>query len=299
MIGSRFKKAFSCLVLAAVAAAMVITLEGCKRHVPAAKTLKCHVGGTMRPVMEKLAEMFEAQAGVEVEINSAGSGELLVHIESQKEGDLYVSHDPFLNILMTRGLGADGWTVAALTPVIVVRKGNPKKISNLADCLREDVSLVLTDYKLSTLGWMLPTIFRKAGLDFEKVKDAPNIQTFRKGGQAANLVKTGNADAAVVWNAVAHLRTDGLDVVTLPAEHLPTPGVDTITTATKREYVLAPVRVTIATLACSKNAAGARQFAEFVASPKAQDMFKSFGFTVIPAEKNYQAGKAISNSSAE
>lgn len=242
----------------------------------------------MRPVMEALAKMYSQRTGQEIEINSAGSGELLAHIESHKSGDLYVCHDPFLDILMSRGLGRDGWTVAELTPVIVVAKGNPKNIRTLADAVKPEVSLVLTDLTKSTLGWMLPTIFAKAGLDLERVSKQPNVQTFRKGGQAANLVVTGNADAAVVWNAVAHLRLDEVDVVPIAAEHLPTAGVDTVTTPTPKTYYLAPVRVTVATLQCSQRADAARKLAEFMASEEASAVFRKFGFTVAGARTEHQ-----------
>ena len=45
--------------------------------------MTCHVGGTMRPVMHKLAEVYKAKSGQEVVINSAGSGELLATIEQK------------------------------------------------------------------------------------------------------------------------------------------------------------------------------------------------------------------------
>jgi len=276
------------LVLLAAGTAVVV---GCRKASDREPPLTCHVGGTMRPVIQELAEMYEQKTGRKVEINYAGSGELLAHIESHKEGDLYVCHDPFLDILMARGLGSDGWTVAELTPVIVVRKGNPKKIKGLRDAVAPDVSLVLTDFNKSTLGWMLPKIFEKAGIDVAKLKARPNLQTFRKGGQAANVVKSGNADAAIVWNAVAHLRTDALDVVPIVPEHLPVAGVDVVTTATGKTYPLSGVRVTIATLKCSQRPQAARDFAEFVASPEATKVFGRYGFTERKISREYQAGK--------
>ena len=106
----------------------------------------------------------------DVQINSAGSGDLLAHIEQHKEGDVYVCHDPFLAILLKRGLGVDGWTVAHLTPVIVTPKDDTK-ITDLKGAVDKDVALVLTDFEKSTLGWLLPTIFKKAGFDIAK----PNV----------------------------------------------------------------------------------------------------------------------------
>ena len=245
----------------------------------------------MRPVMEKLAGMYEQRTGQKVEINTAGSGELLAHIDSHREGDLYVCHDPFLDILMKKfRLGVDGWVLAELTPVIVVQKGNPKNIHGLADLTRPGLELWLTDYKRSTLGRMLKTIFTKAGIDFERFKDTP---TNKSGGYVANMVKTRNADAAICWNAVAHLRTDALDIEPIAKEHLPVPGVDTVTSATGRDYYLTPVRVTVATLKCAEQPRAAAGFAEFIASREAAEVFKDFGFTVSQSRKKYENGREI------
>ncbi|MFC1738451.1 substrate-binding domain-containing protein [Planctomycetota bacterium] len=104
--------------------------------------LICHVGGTMTPVLTELAKMYQQKTGQAVEINSAGSGELLAHIDLHKRGDVYVSHDPFLDILMQKfKMGIDGWLLAELTPVIAVSKGNPKNIQGLKDLTRDDVEL--------------------------------------------------------------------------------------------------------------------------------------------------------------
>ena len=259
-----------------------------------AKPLRCHVGGTMWPVMKRLAKIYETETGQAVEINSAGSGELLAYIKFQKEGDLYVCHDPFLGLLMKKfKMGVDGWVIAELTPVIVVPKGNPKNIASLADLARPDVEVALTDYEHSTLGHLLETIFGKAGIDFQQLIKDKEITTNRSGAYVANLITTGNADAGMVWRAVAHLRPNDLDIVPIPQKHLPTPGLDAVTSATGKSYFLTPVRVTVATLTCAAQPEAAKRFAEFVASDRAGEVLKSFGFTMIETGKEYEDGQAI------
>ncbi len=255
--------------------------------------LVCHVGGTMRPVIMDLARMYEKKTGQAVEINSAGSGELLAHIELHKRGDVYVSHDPFLDILMQKfTMGVDGWLLAELTPVIAVQKGNPKNIRGLKDLTRDDVELILTDYKGSSLGRMLSTIFSKAGIDFGKLNETKKIHTNRSGGYAANFVMTGNADATMVWNAVAHLRSDKLDVIRIDGQ-LPVSHVDAVTSATGITYKLTPMRVTAATLACSRQPAASKEFLEYLASEEASEVFEEFGFTICSVAKLYENGNAI------
>lgn len=263
------------------------------RHTAGDEPLVCHVGGTMSSVIAELAKMYEKKTGQAIEINSAGSGELLAHIELHKRGDVYISHDPFLDILMQKyKMGVDGWLLAELTPVIAVRKGNPKNIQGLKDLTRDDVELILTDYEGSTLGRMLSTIFSKAGIDFDKLNETKKIITNRSGGYAANFVMTGNADATMVWNAVAHLRSDKLDIIYINRQ-LPVPYVDAVTSATGITYKVTPVRVTAATLTCSDKPVAATKFLEYLASQEANKVFKEFGFTICPTVKLYENGNAI------
>ena len=136
---------------------------------------------------------------------------------------------------------------------------------------------------------MLKTIFGKAGIDFDRLNRQKRIGTHRKGSHAANMVRMRNADAAICWNAVAHLQQDALDVVPILQEHLPTPHVDTVTSATGKAYNLMPMRVTVATLKCSGQPDAARRFAKFVASERSVQVFRSFGFSVAPK----RAGNAV------
>ena len=139
---------------------------------------------------------------------------------------------------------------------------------------------------------MLGTIFSKVNIDFDKLNETKKIHTNRSGGYAANFVMTGNADATMVWNAVAHLRSDKLDVITID-DQLPVPFVDAVTSATGITYNLTPMRVTAATLTCSSKPAASAKFLEYLASEEASRLFKEFGFTICSPAKLYENGKAI------
>jgi molybdate transport system substrate-binding protein len=273
---------------------LLVVLAGCtKRESPG--PLLCHVGGTMRPVFEKLVELYQQETGQKIEINSADSGELLAHIELQGQGDLYVCHDPFLDVIMNRGLAVDGWTLAEISPVIIVPKGNPKNIRGLQDLARADVQLALTDPNASTLGRMLPTIFAKAGMDFNVLMQKKNIIMHRSGSYVANLVQMKSADAALVWGAVAILRAKELDSIPVVPEYLPVPYVDAVTSATGKTYKLAPVRVTICSLKCSRQLKQARAFMEFVVSDRARKLLEEYGFIVSEQlrRQEYLDGKPV------
>jgi len=238
--------------------------------------LICYVGGTMRPVMEKLAKDFEQQTGRKVQIDSAGSGELLIRIMTQQRGDLYVCHDPYQEMLQRKGLSERGWTLALVTPTIVVQKGNPEKIRSVKDLARAGLKLAMTDPTHSTTGYILPRIFEKAG-----VRDAIKaniVKRMRGGGSAANLVAMGDVHAAIVWDAVAYLRRDKLDAVPIEPACRPVSGVDAVTSSTGRSYDIGRIKVTMDVLKCSRQVKAAWAFANFVSDHR-KVFAEQFGFT--------------------
>jgi hypothetical protein len=56
-----------------------------------------------------------------------------------------------------------------------------------------------------------------------------NIIVHRSGSYVANLVQMKNADAGLVWGAVALLRAKDLDSIPIVPEYLPVPYVDAVT----------------------------------------------------------------------
>ena len=277
--------------MAAVSLCLAVAgLVGCGGETdstPGAKQpLLCCVGGTMRPVMEKLAKQYEQQTGVKVQIDSAGSGELLIRIMTQKRGDLYVCHDPFQQRLGRRGLSVRGWTLAMVTPTIVVAKGNPKGIRSVKDLAGTGLKLAMTHPTHSTTGWIVASVFEKAGL--RKQIEANIVKRTRGGGSAANLVAMGDVDAAIVWDAVAYLRRDKLDAVPIEPQYRLIPGIDAVTSPTGRSYDIGRIKVTMDVLTCSKQPEAATKFAEFVLQNR-KVFAEEFGFTPAPEDATGQA----------
>jgi len=243
--------------------------------------LRCYVGGTMRPAIEELAKAYQAETGRRVELDFGDSGTNLIKAETTGRGDLYVAHDPFHGAAVKKGLSAGGWCVATLKPVIAVPKGNPKGIRGLKDLAQPGLRLVLTDAMYSTAGHVVARMLKKAGLADAVEK---NVATrVRMGGEAANAVILGTADAAIAWNAVVFLRREKLgQPVPIEPEFLPQPGVDAVTSATFGPIDMGVIRVTIDVLKSSRRPGEARAFAEFVASDKAQEVWQRLGYSPPP-----------------
>jgi len=275
--------ALACLCLAAGAA-----LAGCgSGATEEAAALYCYVGGTMRPAMEELVRLYEKDTGCHIALDYGDSGANFIKAETTGKGDLYVAHDPFHGAMDRKGLSVDAWVVATLEPMIAVPKGNPKNIAGLKDLARPGLRLILTDAMYSTAGHVSQVMFRKANL---ADGIARNVATYtRTGGEAANAVVLGHADAAIVWNAVIFLRREKLQAVPIEPAYRPTPGVDAVTSATFGPLDMACIRVTVDVLKSSRRPQEARKFAEFIASPQALEVWRQFGFGPPPEAKHLAA----------
>ncbi|MCX7590423.1 MAG: molybdate ABC transporter substrate-binding protein [Kiritimatiellae bacterium] len=270
-------KRWQCWALAAV---IWMAFDAAPAQETAKEPLLVHVGGTMRPAMEEICKLFEAETGVKTELNYNDSGSIVIAIETSRRGDVCVVHDPFMAHLERKGLVDRGYVVASLTPVIVVKKGNPKNIRGLKDLVRPDVKVGLTDAVYSTGGHVVEVIFRKAGIAGDM--DKKEIVRARGGGEVANAVKIGTVDAAIVWNAVAFARKDELEAIPIDPVFLPDAKVDAITTATYGPIDMSCIRVTLMTLKTSKQLDVARRLADFASSDKGRAVFAKWGFSPAP-----------------
>ncbi len=289
------------LAVMAVCAAGILCVAGCAPSDEAPDVpegaLYCYVGGTMRPVMADLARRYEAETGRTVHLDYAGSGVNKIKVEQTRRGDLYVAHDPFHGAMVREDLATEGWLVACITPYIAVPKGNPKGIGGLMDLTKPGVRVALTHPQKSTTGHIYRVMFEKAGIT-DAIAENVVVRT-RGGGEAANQVVLGGADAAIVWNAVIHLRRDELDRVDIEPQYRPHPDVDAVTTATYGRIDMSRIGVTIDLLSFTDRPEAARAFAEYCASEENQSVWKAHGFELPAGGPKHLPGETAPDGDAE
>lgn len=227
--------------------------------------LLIHVGGTMRPAMDIICKLFEQETGIKVEMNYNDSGAIITVIETTGKGDACIVHDPFPADMEKKGWVEHAYPVASLTPVIAVKKGNPKTIRTVSDLLRPEVKVGLTDRIYSTGGQVAAAIFKQAGIaDAMDAREKEIVRT-RGGGELANAVSIGTLDAAIVWNAVVFSRKDTLEAIPIHSSSMPT------------------TQVVFLTFKRSTNSESVRKLAELVNSDRGRAIFTKLGFSSPPA----------------
>lgn len=175
-------------------------------------------GGSFRPPMERLVAAFEKKTGVKVYLSFGQCEDHLPQVKIGKTGDVFVTHDPFLDYTKEAGALLRAEHVGFVSPVLVVRKGNPAGVKSIEDLARPGVRVALPNPEYSTCGEMLFALLEKKGIKEAVVKNAGNA-IFRTHSLTGNALKLGTRDAGVMWNGIAHNFLDAIEIVPTPYKY--------------------------------------------------------------------------------
>ena len=102
--------------------------------------------------------------------------------------------------------------VPATDIVMVVKKGNPKKIQTLKDLLRDDVRLVLGEPKQCTIGVLSKRVLQEEGIYDQLTRDK-EINTKQTSAMLVPDVITGSADVVLAYVTDTQAEANKVDVV--------------------------------------------------------------------------------------
>jgi len=244
-----------CLKLAVVLAPF-LSLCSCDNASDGPEPLVMFCAAGIKVPVSKIAEQYEAEYGVPVQLQYGGSGTLLTSIEIAK-GDIYLAADSsYTKLAQKKGLVQETMPVALMKAGFGVSKGNPKGITKLADILNPDLKIGVGNPKAASVGKFTKKILTKHKLwdDFEPAVLLPTVN------ELANAQKIGAIDAAIIWDAVAHQYPE-IDFVSVP------------------EFEAEKKDITIGVMTSSKRPTEALKFCRYLsASDKGQLIFEEEGF---------------------
>ena len=175
-------------------------------------------GNSFIPPTEELIAKLTEKTGIKATYTTGGSEDLLPHVKAKQRGDIFITHDPYLDYTKEAGALASDVPVGFVAPVLAVQKGNPKKIQSLGDLAKPGIKVALSDPKYSTCGEMVRDLLKKKGLYEQVMKNVENRLT--KGhSNLGNLLKAQTVDAVIMWNGVANTFKEHLDLVKTPYEY--------------------------------------------------------------------------------
>lgn len=245
-------------VLLLVVACVLITGCGQKEEQGESGELMVLCGSSFVDPMKKLCSEFTTETGIKTQFSEGGSEDLLPHVKLHAKGDVYVTHDPYLDYTRDANALDDHVHVGFVAPVLAVQPGNPKGLKNIEDLTKSGLKVALTDPQYSTAGEMVFALLEKKGIKDDVLQNVENRLT-RGHGDLGNLLETQTVDAVIMWNGVAHTFRDSLDVVKTPYEY-------------DQE-----IRVHIIGLSYTQEPEALRQFMDF-AKERGQGIFTEFGY---------------------
>jgi molybdate transport system substrate-binding protein len=219
-----------------------------------------HVAAALRPAMEKSVPEFEAQTGTRIELRYGASEGILTSLRVTGQGDLFLpADDSYVKQAHDAGLVNDIYPLATMTGVVVLRSDFPRPAAEFTwdDFFQPSFKLVQPDPDATAIGRVTRAGLTPTGI-WGRIEERkpPMMATVT---EAANAVKLGSADGAIIWDAVA-ASFPALKVVHLPG----------------LERVTANVSIAICTRARSPEQA--RRFAEYLAGEAGQKHFRALGY---------------------
>ncbi|HEY7310674.1 MAG TPA: molybdate ABC transporter substrate-binding protein [Gemmataceae bacterium] len=230
-----------------------------------ARTLIVFCAAGIKAPVEKAARDYERAYGVPVRLQYGGSQTLLANIEVSERGDLYLpGDDSYLLAARKKGLVAEILPLARMTPVLAVRKGNPKNLHSLQDVLTSDSRLSQANPDAAAVGKLTRDALRRSGQwdawQKQVLVSKPTVN------DVANDVAVGAVDAGIVWDALVR-QTPALEMVVLP------------------ELSAANAHVAVGVLNRGTQPSAALRFARYLAArDRGLPLFEQDGFTPVEGD---------------
>ena len=228
--------------------------------------LLIYSGITMIGPMTELIKIFQRREDCEVIITKGGSGNLLHSIKVNKIGDLYLpGSDTYIKKAQQEGWVTDSVHVGYNKAIIIVQKGNPKKLSCDVDILtHDDLYVVIGNPESGSIGKQTKSILTKAGIFNEVVNNAHEFTTDSK--DLALALKNKTADVTINWYAVTTWPEykPYISSLGIPPEY-----------AQKK-------KITLGLLALSKEKKLAKKFMKLAGSEEGRKIFNKYGLYDMP-----------------
>ncbi len=222
-------------------------------------------GAGIRKPADECIKVFKEKTGITIRPTYTGSGCLLAQITMGQTGDLYMpGEDYYMKQADERGFISEYKNVSYFVPVIMVQKGNPKKINGLEDLFQPGLRVGIGEGKSCAIGSFTVRVMEANGLSMDELKKNVVFES-ATAPELGNAIKLDAIDAAIQWDAVAGWYLEDADAIAFPVT----------------EQTISPI--VLGTLKFSKHPAEAKQFLDFVASDEGKAIFLKHGHTVDPA----------------
>jgi molybdenum ABC transporter molybdate-binding protein len=172
--------------------------------------LTLYAGAMLRPAIEETLREFEEREGVRVVRKYNGCGILVAQMRAGEVPDAYFACDSEF-MQQVRDLFPTHTDVSQNELVILVPKGNPRRIASLQDLTQPGLRVGIGHEKQCAMGWLTQRTLRESGVQADVMNNV--IVQSPTGDMLVNQMQTGSLDAAVAYLSNAAGAAQFLDAV--------------------------------------------------------------------------------------
>jgi len=253
-------------------AVMVVLLQSGQQSAdPEHRTLRVYAAAGIRVPVEIIAEQYESEYGVTLEIQYGGSNTLLNQLQTDQSSqvDVYLAADDFYTEqAIDLGLAIDTMPIAHQMPVIAVRRDCEKNIESIQDLLRDDVRVAVANPEQAAVGKAARQLLEAIPVDDTNLWSELEQRVVTSGvfkptvNDIAADVKLGTViDAAIVWNSTVAMPKYREDLVAVAVPEL-SGRPDLISVAVLNSSADLPAAYRLARFMSSRDK-GLKTFAEY------------------------------------
>lgn len=172
--------------------------------------LALFAGSMLRPAIEDTLKRFQEREGVEISTVFNGCGILVGQMKTGQLPDAYFACDvEFMK--QVSDLFLESVEVSQNQLVILVPKGNPKRLASLKDLSQAGLRVGIGHEKQCAMGWITQVTLKEGGVQ-QQVMENVTVQA-PTGDMLVNQMRAGALDAAVVYLSNAAGAADELDAI--------------------------------------------------------------------------------------
>ncbi|MCA9264033.1 MAG: substrate-binding domain-containing protein, partial [Planctomycetales bacterium] len=203
----------SLVVLSALIGSVSVWKGGRQRNGLNGQTLTVYCASGVMPAVSEIAEQYEREFGIHIELHPGSSGVLEQQLKQSAKGDLYIpaGREPFLTRGRDEGYVHEILPLAQFRLVLAVAPGNPSHIESLDDLLRDDVDTAIANEHAAVGKVTRQVLSTWSGWEAleKRATSKPTVT------EVATDVQLGvRVNAGLIWDANA--KQLGLEIVDVP-----------------------------------------------------------------------------------
>lgn len=237
-------------------------------------------GAAFKKPLDDIISLFEKKTGIKVYATYGGVKTVMSQVMLAKKGDVFVVPSPDIMAKMVEKDIVKRDSIKNFSyqvPVILVQRGNPKKIKGLKDLLRDDIKVAIANPESVYIGMLAVEIFDKNLTTSERQALKNKILTYADDiSKLLTYLVMNQVDAIVGFDFLHGWNQDKTDIVKFKSNELVRIGAGQA-----------------GLISHTTDIEKSKRFIEFLLSDDGQGVFKKYGYLTSEKEAFAFTGKKV------